>query len=84
MDLTWMRKAACKGLDPAIFYPEIGGNEMADQAKAICAKCPVKTDCLEYALANYEHDGIWGGTSEKERRSLRRARRRAKRGSTSS
>ena len=48
----------------------------ADPAKEICALCPVRTSCLEHALAVRERDGVWGGATERERRRLIRQRRR--------
>lgn len=55
-----------------IFYPARG--EDTTYPKALCGRCPVKDDCLDFALANREHYGIWGGTSERERRRIRRRR----------
>ena len=52
MNLSWRQKGACRGLDPAIFYPP--SEEEAGQAKAICTTCPVREPCLEYALTNRE------------------------------
>ena len=75
MNLAWRSKAACQGLDPAVFYP--ADDEAADEAKAICAVCHVRETCLEYALANRERDGVRGGATEKERRRILRQRRRA-------
>jgi len=75
MNLSWRLKGACRGLDPAIFYPP--SEEEADQAKAICATCSVREPCLEYALTNREHDGVWGGATEKERRRMIRQRRKS-------
>ena len=75
MNLSWRSKAACQGLDPAIFYPAT--DEEAEAAKAVCATCPVGQACLEYALANRERDGVWGGCTEKERRRLVRQRRKS-------
>jgi WhiB family transcriptional regulator, redox-sensing transcriptional regulator len=75
MNLSWRSKAACQGLDPAIFYP--ASDEDADEARAICASCPVREPCLEYALANRERDGVWGGRTEKERRRIVRQRRKS-------
>jgi WhiB family redox-sensing transcriptional regulator len=70
----WQRRAACRrpGVDPDGFYPDKGGTTRP--AKRICAGCPVKAECLAYALANDERFGIWGGLSERERRRLRPAR----------
>lgn len=63
--------ALCKGMGSNIFY-ENTGRYASREAKAICKECPIKQPCLEYALAHGE-DGVWGGTTEKERRRLRRA-----------
>ena len=72
LDLTWQGRANCVGVDPDIFFPERGAS--TKDAKSICRACVVCEDCLEYALVNGEKFGIWGGTSERERRRLRRAR----------
>lgn len=66
----WMHAAACRGLNPELFHPQPG--ESSDQAKAVCAGCPVRTECLDYAMAHYELFGVWGGTSQKQRSQLRR------------
>lgn len=79
VDLSWQPRANCIGVDPDIFFPERGAS--TKEAKSICGACDVRADCLEYALENSEKFGIWGGTSERERRRLRRQRtaeRRAK------
>lgn len=70
----WSSKAACKGLDPAIFYPP--NDDEADVAKAICATCPVQVDCLEHAIELREKNGVWGGATERERLRIIRRRRR--------
>lgn len=70
----WQDQAACLGCDPELFFPERGGNTPTE-ARQVCAGCEVRTECLEFALANNEHYGLWGGLSEKERRKLRRDRR---------
>ncbi len=75
MYATWRQKAACEGLDPEIFYP--ASEEEAEEAKAICAQCPVRQPCLEHALADRERDGVWGGRTERERRRLLRQRRKS-------
>ncbi len=69
---TWQRKANCMGVDPDLFFPERGASTR--EAKEVCRGCVVRDDCLEYALANGEKFGIWGGLSERERRRIRRAR----------
>jgi WhiB family transcriptional regulator, redox-sensing transcriptional regulator len=68
--LTWQAMARCVEVDPEIFFPERGGSSKA--ARAVCSECSVRQECLLYALANREQFGIWGGTSERERRRLRR------------
>jgi WhiB family transcriptional regulator, redox-sensing transcriptional regulator len=67
----WQERALCAQTDPEAFFPEKGGSTR--EAKRICAGCEVRAECLEYALANDERFGIWGGLSERERRRLRRA-----------
>lgn len=74
----WMGAAACKGCDTNRWFPERG--EPTDDVKAICRACPVIAECLEYALTTPERAGVWGGTSEKERRRIRRQRAKAARG----
>ncbi len=73
----WRDQSACLGLDPLIFYPAT--DEEASDAQAVCSGCEVKGDCLEYALARREKDGVWGGATEKDRRRMIRQRRRAAR-----
>lgn len=74
---SWQAFANCLGVEPDLFFPERGAS--TTEAKAVCEGCVVKNDCLEYALANGEKFGIWGGTSERERRTIRRNRARQKR-----
>lgn len=69
-NLEWQAKARCLEVDPEIFFPERGGSSKA--ARAVCAECEVRVECLRYALGNREQFGIWGGTSERERRKLRK------------
>lgn len=71
----WQEQSLCKEADPEQFFPEKGGATAL--AKKLCKECPVKAQCLEFALANDERFGIWGGLSERERRKLnpRRPRR---------
>ena len=68
---SWQENALCAQTDPEAFFPEKGGSTR--EAKRICISCEVKSECLDYALANDERFGIWGGLSERERRRLRRA-----------
>jgi len=70
--VEWQTHARCAEVEPEIFFPERGGSSKA--ARAVCSKCQVRAECLEYALNNKEQFGIWGGTSERERRGLRRDR----------
>jgi WhiB family redox-sensing transcriptional regulator len=73
--LAWRQKAACRGVDPDIFYPV--SEEDAEEARSICRSCPVLEPCLDWALANRERDGVWGGATERERRRMIRQRRRS-------
>ncbi len=66
----WQDRALCAQTDPEAFFPEKGGSTR--EAKKICLGCEVRHECLEYALANDERFGIWGGLSERERRRLKR------------
>ena len=72
---TWRQHAACRGVDPEVFYPV--SEDEADVAKAICNVCSVRQTCLEYALTNREREGVWGGATERERRRIQRQRRRS-------
>lgn len=63
---SWQDLALCAETDPEAFFPEKGGS--VREAKAVCRKCEVRRQCLEYALENDERFGIWGGLSERERR----------------
>ena len=69
-DDQWQERGLCAQTDPEAFFPEKGGSTR--EAKRICQGCEVKDRCLEYALANDERFGIWGGLSERERRRLKR------------
>jgi WhiB family redox-sensing transcriptional regulator len=74
-DYGWRSQALCRDTDPDLFFP-IGTTGAAlvqiEQARAVCRQCPVQADCLDYALNTNQDSGIWGGTSEEERRTLRR------------
>jgi hypothetical protein len=67
---SWQERALCAETDPEAFFPEKGGS--IREAKRICMGCGVRAECLEYALANDERFGVWGGLSERERRRVRR------------
>jgi WhiB family transcriptional regulator, redox-sensing transcriptional regulator len=71
----WRKRAACRGIDPEVFFP--ASDEDAEEAKEICAVCPVREACLEYALAHREREGVWGGCTERERRRMIRQRRKS-------
>jgi WhiB family transcriptional regulator, redox-sensing transcriptional regulator len=75
--MDWRHHAACRDEDPELFFP-IGSSGPAsrqiDQAKQVCRRCPVVTDCLRWALETGQEGGVWGGTSEEERRALKRRR----------
>ena len=68
--MGWQERALCAQTDPEAFFPEKGGSTR--EAKRVCTGCDVRSECLEYALANDERFGIWGGLSERERRKLKR------------
>lgn len=75
----WMDFAACRGVNPDLFFPERWDGHGEESAKAVCAVCPVCRPCLEYALANkcFNNQGVLGGTTVNERTRIRRQRRRA-------
>jgi WhiB family redox-sensing transcriptional regulator len=79
----WWRLAACQEADPELFFPVAAhgpGAREIDMAKAICASCLVRRQCLQYALATHQLHGVWGGTSEDERQlEARRDREREQR-----
>jgi WhiB family redox-sensing transcriptional regulator len=80
--VAWRSSAACSGLPHSVFFPAADANEDAIAlAKEICDVCPVTDACLEFALETNQRSGVWGGTSEEDRKTLRRrwlaARRRA-------
>lgn len=62
----WREDALCAQTDPDAFFPEKGGS--TKEARRVCYACPVRSECLEYALAHDERFGVWGGLSERERR----------------
>ena len=66
----WQDRALCAQTDPEAFFPEKGGSTR--EAKKVCSSCEVRAECLDFALANDERFGIWGGLSERERRKLKK------------
>lgn len=79
-ETRWIEHSRCIGEDPELFFP-VGstGSALAQTAKAIevCHGCPVRAECLEWALETCQDAGVWGGLGEEARREIRRARRRA-------
>jgi len=73
MDTEWMRSGRCREIPPSVFFPSDGVG--VESARRICAECPVKEPCLEYALAYRIDHGVWGGCSERERRRILKRRR---------
>ena len=71
---SWWGQGLCAQSDPDAFFPEKGGSTR--EAKKVCRSCEVRAECLEYALEHDERFGIWGGLSERERRTITRQRRR--------
>ena len=69
-DQDWRDRAACKGADPGIFFPERGGS--LAEARSYCQRCPVAEECRTVGLG--EHYGVWGGLSERQRRRQRPGR----------
>jgi WhiB family redox-sensing transcriptional regulator len=76
-DTDWRASAACRYVDPDLHFPIAhtpGWLEQIDDAKQVCAGCPVRKACLEWALKTGQSAGVWGGLSERERKGLRRPR----------
>jgi WhiB family redox-sensing transcriptional regulator len=78
VDVRWRQEAACRASSPDLFFP-VGTVGAAlteiETAKAVCAGCAVQEACLEFALHTNQEFGVWGGTSEEERRRLRQTHR---------
>ena len=73
MDTTWMARGLCQFEPPATFFPSDGVG--VEKAKKICEECPAKEPCLNYALENRIDHGVWGATSERQRRRMLKGRR---------
>lgn len=71
-DTKWMAEGNCAHKPPSLFFPSDGVG--VEKAKAVCEGCPVAVQCLEYAIENRIDHGVWGGTSERQRRRIIRAR----------
>jgi WhiB family transcriptional regulator, redox-sensing transcriptional regulator len=77
---AWWSRAACRTTDPELYFPIASagpGARQVSEAKAICARCEIQQACLDYALDAGHIQGVWGGTTEHERRLLRQRGRRA-------
>jgi WhiB family redox-sensing transcriptional regulator len=77
-DGDWRDAAACRGMDPELFFPLSAtgpGLRQVEHAKRVCGRCQARLDCLRWALETRQDNGIWGGTTEDERRILRRRQR---------
>ncbi|MDX3586705.1 WhiB family transcriptional regulator [Streptomyces europaeiscabiei] len=73
--MEWLRRAACVGEDPELFFPVGTTGPAIDDvatAKRVCARCPVRRECLNWALGNRQTAGVWGGMGEEERTELLR------------
>ncbi len=74
--MDWRHRALCRDEDPELFFP-IGTTGPAltqvEKAKQVCGRCPVTQDCLIWALETGQDAGVWGGTSEEERRAIKRS-----------
>ena len=73
IDMAWVKNAACAGMDPSVFFPEDGVG--VREAKVFCQGCEVWQECLEYALLNRITNGVWGGTSERQRARILKERK---------
>lgn len=72
----WRHAAACRDLDPDLFFPEGTAGpalRQADEAKRMCQSCPVRTPCLRFALRHALNAGVWGGLTPAERGMVRRS-----------
>lgn len=80
-DTAWMTHAACQGEPTDLWFPEKGSTGWDTRtARQVCADCPVKNDCRDYAIDNFIRHGIWGGMTVDERTAYRARRNREKRG----
>lgn len=79
--LKKLNTPACRDQDPELFFPTGTGSlaiRQTAEAKKVCHRCPIASDCLSYALRTGQDSGIWGGMSEDERRALSRRNARAR------
>jgi WhiB family redox-sensing transcriptional regulator len=81
--IQWQERGLCRADDGAVFFPPAHFEHKPERtareakAKAICFRCPVRLECLDWALATREPHGVWGGYSETERRQILAGKRRA-------
>jgi WhiB family transcriptional regulator, redox-sensing transcriptional regulator len=71
----WWRAAACRDAEPELFFPisaTAASSAQVKRAKLICASCPVRSECLSYALDHRQEQGIWGGLTDEERHRIPR------------
>jgi WhiB family redox-sensing transcriptional regulator len=68
---AWMDGAQCRGEDRDLFFPSVGAS--STKARVVCSTCPARQECLDFALADNELTGVWGGTTTQERKKLRAA-----------
>jgi len=68
----WMDRSICPSVDPELFFPPQSRSDRARWAKWVCQQCPPVEDCRRYAIERPELDGVWGGTTERERRQARK------------
>jgi len=68
----WKAEARCRGMNPEVWFPDVGTKNAVAALKAICAECPVSAECLDYAYREGEREGVWGGLSPRERRTYRK------------
>lgn len=71
-DEAWRIQAACADTNPNLFFPKGKDEKLVAAAKEVCDSCVVVTECFNYAVETGQNDGIWGGTTEEERRQMRR------------
>jgi WhiB family redox-sensing transcriptional regulator len=70
-ETTWTERSACRDYPTDVFFADLDAPKNSLEARAICSKCPVKAECLDYAIRHACEYGIWGGTTATERRFMR-------------
>jgi WhiB family redox-sensing transcriptional regulator len=74
LDTGWMQAGNCRNHPASLFFPRDGTG--VEAARQVCSTCPVRQACLDYAIDHRIEHGVWGGTSERARRRILRARQR--------